>query len=168
MGTEPWDGGEWAKSGENLAASYITWNLANKFCQMLSKQTGRTVTLPTEAQWEYACRAGGKTAYSFGDDASQLVDYAWCKDNAWDKDEMYAHAVGRKKPNAWGLHDMHGNVWEWCSDWYARENTTTPTERMFRGGSWFSDAQRCRTAFRDWSAADPRSRFYGLRVVVAQ
>jgi formylglycine-generating enzyme len=169
MGSEPWDGGEWTKSGDNHAASYITWALASEFCKTLSKQTGRKVALPTEAQWEYACRAGGQTTYSFGDDASQLGDYAWCKDNAWDANQMYAHRVGRKKPNALGLHDMHGNVWEWCRDWYNtdfHDNADMGTERARRGGSWFSDRQRCRTAFRDWSLADPRSRFYGLRVVV--
>jgi formylglycine-generating enzyme required for sulfatase activity len=181
MGAEPWDGGEWAKSGDNLAASYITWDLANKFCKTVSKKIARTVALPTEAQWEYACCAGAETAFSYGDDASTLGNYAWYKANAWDKDEMYPHAVGQKKPNAWGLHDMHGNVWEWCRDWYDAkfyaiaknaknvdpENTALATERVCRGGSWFSDSRRCRTAFRDWSAADPRSRFYGLRVVVS-
>jgi formylglycine-generating enzyme required for sulfatase activity len=183
MGSEPWDGLEWAKSGDNHAASYITWDLAARFCAKLSKQTNRTVTLPTEAQWEYACRAGAATAYSYGNDASQLVHYAWCKDNAWDTNRMYAHPVGRKTPNAFGLHDMHGNVWEWCRDWYDAKryanantknakdggsaNNTHATERVARGGSWFSTTQLCRAAFRDWSAADPRSRFYGLRVVVA-
>jgi formylglycine-generating enzyme required for sulfatase activity len=178
MGSEPWDRGEWTKSGDNYAASYITWELANRFCKTLSDRTKRIATLPTEAQWEYACRAGGNTAYGFGDDAARLSNHAWCKANTWDRDEMYAHQVGRKKPNAWGLHDMHGNVWEWCRDWYAPrfyaiapgadpENTAAGTERVSRGGSWFSDSQRCRAAFRDWSAADPRSRFYGLRVVVA-
>jgi len=165
MGSAPWDGGEWAKSDDNHAASYITWELANKFCITLSKQTNRIITLPSEAQWEYACRANSTTTYSYGDDTSKLRRYAWCKANAWDKNEMYAHLVGRKLPNAWGLHDMHGNVWEWCSDWYAPKNATATTERVFRGGSWFSTAQLCRAAFRDWSAADPRSRFYGLRVV---
>jgi len=175
MGTEPWDGLEWSKSGDNYPAIYITWDLANRFCEKLSKQTNRTITLPTEAQWEYACRAGAATAYSYGHDASQLVNYAWCQDNARDANEMYAHQVGRKTPNAFGLHDMHGNVWEWCRDWYdakpyandsAAANNTRATERVARGGSWFSTAQLCRAAFRDWSAADPRSRFYGLRVVV--
>ena len=95
MGSEPWDGGEWTKSGDNHAASYITWALASEFCKTLSKQIGRKVALPTEAQWEYACRAGGQTTYSFGDYASQLGDFAWCKDNAWDANHMYPHPVGQ-------------------------------------------------------------------------
>ena len=177
MGTEPWDGKTCAKSGASNAASYISWDDATKFCEALSKKTGKKVTLPTEAQWEYACRAGNKTTYSFGDDASKLGEYAWHDKNAYGTGEKYAHSVGEKKPNAFGLYDMHGNVWEWCRDWYATgfyanaknvdpENTTEAKARVLRGGSWYYDPLFCRAAFRDWCPSDGRANNGGFRVVV--
>ena len=96
----------------------ITWHAAMEYCRWLSTKTGKNYRLPTEAEWEYACRAGSKTAYSFGD-ASQLKDYAWYTQNSDGKPQK----VGTKKPNAWGLHDMHGNVAEWCVDHYDRRFT---------------------------------------------
>jgi formylglycine-generating enzyme required for sulfatase activity len=179
MGTSPWDGRKHAKSGADNAASYITWASASKFCRILSKKTGKSVTLPTEAQWEYACRADTRTAYSFGDDASNLRDYAWCYDNvASIKGEGYVHAVGRKKPNDWGLYDIHGNVWEWCRDYYDKnfyakakhvdpENTTKAMDRVARGGSWVE--RNCRSARRYAMFSNSRIHFvqnYGFRVVV--
>ena len=178
MGSQPWDGQTYAKAGADNAASYINWDEATAFCAALSKKTGRTVRLPTEAEWEYACRAGTTTAYGFGDDASNLGDYAWYNGNTLDKGEMYAHPVGRKKPNAWGLYDMHGNVWEWCGDWYADSYANADTRdpkgptkgeaRVLRGGSWGHDPQFCRAARR--SRGTPGSRNYyhggGFRVVV--
>ena len=121
MGTEPWHGRVWVQSGADIAANHISWDDASKFCELLSEKTSKKVALPSEAQWEYACRAGSKTAYCFGDDAAKLGDYAWYYENAYNKDEKYAHSVGRKQPNAWGLYDMHGNVLEWCRDWCAEE-----------------------------------------------
>ena len=94
---------------------------AIEFCRKLSKKTGMTVSLPTEAQWEYACRAGSTTTFSFGDDLSKLIDYGWYGGIAAGQKEDYAHRVGQLKPNAWGLYDMHGNVWEFCSDWYDKD-----------------------------------------------
>ena len=141
MGTKPWRGKVSSKSGDDNAASCISWGNASKFCEMLSKKIGKKVILPTEAQWEYACRSGSKTAYCFGDDESRLGEYAWYR-LQWKKlYETYqtyrrssraglslggpsnwglydAHKVGQKRPNAWGLYDMHGNLFEWCSDWY--------------------------------------------------
>ncbi|MDP6043968.1 MAG: formylglycine-generating enzyme family protein, partial [Phycisphaerae bacterium] len=177
MGTEPWVGKTYAKSNGSHAASYISWDDTIKFCETLSKKTGKKVTLPTEAQWEYACRAGSKTAYYFGDDASKLGDYAWYSDNAYKQDEKYAHGVGQKKPNAFGLYDMHGNVYEWCSDWYDEkfyakaknvdpENTTKATARVLRGGSWSYFPGICRAANRDGFTAVYRNCILGFRVVV--
>ena len=177
MGSEPWDGKPGTKSGTNNPACYISWDDASKFCDMLSKTTGKKVMLPTEAQWEYACRAGSNTAYCFGDDASKLGDFAWYTSNASGKGKEYAHAVGQKKPNAWGLYDMHGNVWEWCRDWYDKkfyakaknvdpENTTESKARIVRGGSWSIDAFFCRAAIRYDSPPRQRSVFFGFRVLV--
>ncbi|CAK8712312.1 MAG: Sulfatase-modifying factor enzyme 1 [Candidatus Electronema aureum] len=92
----------------------VSWQDANEYCQWLSKETGHTYRLPTEAEWEYACRAGSSSVYCFGDEEEQLDDYAWDAR----KSDGQIHTVGKKKCNGWGLHDMHGNVWEWCIDWY--------------------------------------------------
>ena len=94
---------------------------AIEFCRKLSKKTGMTVSLPTEAQWEYACRAGTTTTFSFGDDLSKLIDYGWYGGKDAGQKEDYAHRVGQLKPNPWGLYDMHGNVWEFCRDWYDKD-----------------------------------------------
>jgi formylglycine-generating enzyme required for sulfatase activity len=134
--------------------------------------------LPTEAQWEYACRAGTQTRFSFGDDPDDKAvgDYAWCEGNAPKKGEAYAHAVGTKKPNAWGLYDMHGNVWEWCSDWcgeYAEGDAVDPTcpaegdYRVLRGGSWLGRPGGVRSAGRYYGgAAGARSSVLGCRLAL--
>ena len=186
MGTKPWNGKSNAKSGSDNAANFITWNDASKFCLALSKKTGRKVVLPTEAQWEYACRAGSKAAYYYGDDGSVLSDYAWYYDNAGkmvcqnDRGDR-AHAVGQKRPNTWGLYDMHGNVGEWCCDWYDEDfyanaknvdpvNSTKAKARVFRGGSYIHTARiggSCRSAER--GSLDARGhliQLLGLRVVI--
>jgi formylglycine-generating enzyme required for sulfatase activity len=147
---------------------------AKQYTKWLSGLSGQFYRLPTEAEWEYACRAGSATAYSFGDDAKQLGDFAWFYDNASET----THPVGKKKPNAWGLFDMHGNVAEWVLDAYAAEGYKKfagkprkwseaigwPTElfpRVVRGGSWDSDAAACRSAARagsnddEWRSEDP-------------
>ena len=133
---------------------------------------GWEYSLPTEAQWEYACRAGSTTAWCFGDDEAQLVDYAWYRDNS----ESKTHPVGQKKPNAWGLYDMHGNVWEWCQDAYAnydvtkREDPTGPalmaSSRVYRGGCWNRDAFRCQSADRDRNKPNGRGGILGFRPVL--
>jgi formylglycine-generating enzyme required for sulfatase activity len=126
--------------------------------------------LPTEAQWEYACRAGSTTRYCFGDDDSELGEYAWYAANSGNT----THPVGEKKPNAWGLYDMHGNVWEWCQDWYdsgyyAKSPTDDPTgaatgsDRVYRGGSWGNPAGLCRSADRLGSGPGGRGSFLGFR-----
>ena len=129
-------------------------------------------SLPTEAQWEYACRAGSTTRYCFGDNESQLGDYAWYGDNSGNK----THPVGQKKPNAWGLYDMHGNVWEWCQDWYdervyANSPTDDPTGpatgtyRVLRGGSWILDGWYCRSAYRYSGRPEDGFADLGLHIV---
>jgi formylglycine-generating enzyme required for sulfatase activity len=150
----------------------ITHHAAMEYCRWLSQKTGKLYRLPTEAEWEYACRAGAKTAYSFGDDTKKLGEYAWYVDNSEDA----PHLVGKKKANAWGLYDMHGNVAEWCIDTYSKDFYSTlkahtvaavllPTERRYpntvRGGSWDDTATRLRSAARrpsrkEWSKRDPQ------------
>ena len=177
MGTKPWRRKDHTKAGDSNAASFISWDDATEYCELLSRKTGKKVTLPTEAQWEYACRAGSKTAYSFGDDSSKLGDHAWCYKNAFEIRERYAHAVGRKKPNAFGLYDMHGNVCEWCRDYYDAkfyakaknidpENTTESRFRVLRGGSWYGNPKTCRAANRFWVIPGYRNYVSGFRVVV--
>ncbi len=150
----------------------VSWAEAVEFCRKLSampaeKTAGHVYRLPTEAEWEYACRAGTTTAYSFGDDASRLGDYGWFRNNSDSK----THPVGEKKPNAWGLYDMHGNVWEWCQDrgrrgTYPSGSATDPTGatsgsgHVYRGGSWDIVDAGCRSAYR--SGAPPDFRFYDL------
>jgi formylglycine-generating enzyme required for sulfatase activity len=161
------------KGAQNPVES-VSWNDAAEFCKKLSQASGKTVRLPTEAQWEYACRAGSKTRFSYGDDNdySDLGDYAWYNKNS----NGQTHPVGQKKPNVWGLYDMHGNVWQWCSDWYAdsyaKANNTNPqgpdsgVVRVLRGGSWISDPRDCRSANRGGGVPVNRVSDVGFRVVV--
>jgi formylglycine-generating enzyme required for sulfatase activity len=144
---------------------FVSWEEVHVFIRQLMAREGHRYRLPTEAEWEYAARAGTTTAYSFGDDERQLTQYAWYTENA----ERTTHPVGHKKPNAWGLFDVHGNVWEWVQDWYgayAAEAVSDPpgspsgSLQMFRGGSWYNDAGYCRSAFRD--RVQPGRRFVSV------
>jgi formylglycine-generating enzyme required for sulfatase activity len=153
MGTTPWKGQEHVMEGDEIAASYISWNDATEFCERLSALEGRTYRLPTEAEWECACRAGSTTKYSFGKDDSQLEQYAWY----WDSEPTHPSQVKQKSPNGFGLYDMHGNVYELCQDWYGaypQGNVTDPTgpsngsERIIRGGGFAAKAPRVRSAMR--------------------
>jgi formylglycine-generating enzyme required for sulfatase activity len=156
---------------QGYPAISMTQHAANKYCQWLSAQTGHFYRLPTEAEWEYACRAGTTTAYSFGDDPALLEEYAWFVDNSGEKYEL----VGTKKPNPWGLYDMHGNVAEWTADqflpdYFERlgERTANPFARpqslyprSVRGGGWADDPELLRSAARRgseaaWQQQDPQ------------
>jgi formylglycine-generating enzyme required for sulfatase activity len=176
MGTEPWKGIQYVKEGPNNAATCVSWNDAIAYCKKLSEKEGKTYRLPTEAEWEYACRAGTETRWSFGDDEKELGDYAWYRDNVYDIDEKYAHQVGLKKPNAFGLYDMHGNVYEWCHDYYEEDyyqqspaqdptGPVTGSFRVLRGGSWESLSRTARSAFRIRAGADYRFNYFGFRLV---
>jgi formylglycine-generating enzyme required for sulfatase activity len=150
----------------------VSWEDAVEFCRRVSRRTHQPVALPTEVQWEYACRAGSKTRFGFGDDDRQLSTYARYGQGA----EAGTAAVGSKKPSAWGLHDMHGNVWEWCADWYASSYVNAATQdpagplsgqwRVLRGGSWVNTWEGCRCAARNKSTPDVRYNGLGFRVVV--
>ncbi len=159
---------------ERQSVLCVTHHAAMEYCRWLSAKTGKTYRLPTEAEWEYACRAGSKTTYHFGDDPKQLAEYAWYVDNSDGKPQQ----VGKKRPNAWGLYDMHGNVAEWCLDHYDKGFYNTfkpgvatlfpvlmPTDKRYphvvRGGSWDDEAPLLRSAARrasseDWSMLDPQ------------
>jgi formylglycine-generating enzyme required for sulfatase activity len=162
--------------GANNPVEMVSWEDAVEFCRRLSelpaeKAAGNVYRLPTEAEWEYACRAGTTTKYSFGDDDSGLGDYAWHSENS----DKKPHPVGSKLPNAWGLYDMHGNVSEWCQDWYVDypsgsvtdpRGATSGSYRVLRGGSWPYTAGDCRSAGRNgFFLPSDRSSFLGFRVV---
>ncbi|MCR6727733.1 formylglycine-generating enzyme family protein [Agrobacterium fabrum] len=152
----------------------VSWNDAQEFIGALNeKEAGSLYRLPTEAEWEYAARAGTTTRYSFGDDERALESHAWY---GGDFKTGGHHPVGLKEPNPWGLHDMHGNVWEWVSDWYDPhyyahspavdpQGPKTGTERVVRGGSWHTTATSWRTAFRRDYKPDYRGISIGFRLV---
>ncbi len=161
----------------NHPVEAVSWEDAVEFCLRLSelpeeKSAGRVYRLPTEAEWEYACRAGSTTAFSFGDEPDSLDDYAWFSNNS----DFKTHPVGEKKPNAWGLYDMHGNVLEWCSDRYAEYPKDTVSDpsgpregviRVNRGGSWLNEAAFCRSSRRGKFHPANRSGDFGFRVALS-
>jgi formylglycine-generating enzyme required for sulfatase activity len=176
MGTTPWKGQLYVKEGAAIAATYVSWNDAISFCQRLSQQEGVRYRLPTEAEWEWSCRAGTTTEYSFGDDEKQLGQYAWFDGNVEFNDEAGAQQVGQKSVNPFGLYDLHGNVWEWCQDWwdsdyYAEspvenpEGASSGSSRVLRGGSWDFVSAFLRSASRRDNSPDFRSYYIGFRVV---
>jgi formylglycine-generating enzyme required for sulfatase activity len=164
----------WGHGREGKPTIGMTHHAAMMYCRWLSKKTGKIYRLPTEAEWEYACRAGSKTAYPWGDDPGGLADHDWYVGNAEDD----THEGGKKKPNAFGLYDMNGNVAEWCIDHYSptdykelairplvvnplRKPTTARYSHVVRGGSWADEPARCRSAARrgsdkSWLKRDPQ------------
>jgi formylglycine-generating enzyme required for sulfatase activity len=159
------------KGDANRPVEHVSWEDVQQFIDMLNTREGGTqYRLPTEAEWEYACRAGSQTAYSFGDDPRQLDTYGWYQGNS----ERHTHPVRQKRPNAWGLYDMHGNVYEWVQDWYggyAAEPVTDPqgpasgSDRVLRSGSWNDNARYCRAASRVYDASCSRNEFFGFRLL---
>jgi formylglycine-generating enzyme required for sulfatase activity len=200
MTKEGWrwvEGLNWQSAGIDQTDDHpvvqVSWFDAMEFCKWLSTKEQRRYTLPTEAQWEYACRAGGETAFCWGDAVQGGRDYANMADEStqrwihsyrdmtidkspWDDGHATTAPVGRFKPNAWGLHDMHGNVCEWCSDWYAYDyyvhgegfdpqGPATGGHRVLRGGSWVRHPRACRSASRHSILPTFRSVGRGFRVV---
>ena len=173
MGNNP---SQFTASGSQAPVEQVSWEEATEFCRKLTDAerkagklpAGEEYTLPTEAQWEYACRAGTSGAYNL--EGASLDELAWYGRNSGDK----PHPVGHKKPNAWGLYAMHGNVWEWCLDWYGdypKGAVTDPTgpnqagSPVNRGGGWSSGAWHCRSAIRSGNAPDGREIILGFRPV---
>jgi formylglycine-generating enzyme required for sulfatase activity len=167
--------------GPRNSVEMVSWDEANAFCrkatavlrEMKALGDKEEIRLPSEAEWEYACRAGTTSRYGFGDKVADLKDYAWFKGNSKGEDPP----VGKKKPNAWGLYDMHGYVWEWCADvWNPTHEGADTTGKprtgkrdkcVIRGGSWTDDADSARSAFRAGKAIDTRSDAIGFRCVKA-
>jgi formylglycine-generating enzyme required for sulfatase activity len=159
--------------GDDCPVENVSWDDAQAFIEKLNKKERKNYRLPTEAEWEYAARARSQAAYSFGDDAGQLSEYAWYSANSGSG----THKVGDKKPNDWCLYDMHGNVWEWVSDWYGAypaSDVVDPTgtedssvKRVLRGGSWRSSAQDCRCANRSRFAPSYRFVNGGFRLALS-
>jgi formylglycine-generating enzyme required for sulfatase activity len=175
MGTNP----SYFPNNPQNPVEQVSWEDAQAFCQKLSQMTGKTYRLPTEAEWEYACRAGTTTCFYFGDDEKQLGDYAWYNGNSGSK----TYPVGQKKPNAWGLYDMSGHVWEWCADpWYKDyrdkpdpikndgnitwSDTNNPC-RVLCGGSWVNNQTYCRSAIRYGFDVNKGSGNVGFRLAVS-
>ena len=158
--------------GPKLPVENVTWDDCQSFLTKLQEKTGRKFTLPTEAQWEHACRAGTTTKYSFGDSDTSLAEHGWFKSNAG----SITHPVGEKKPNPWGLYDMHGNVWEWCADWYATtypsgdatdpQGASSGSSRVLRGGAWYDYSVGLRSSFRIYLTPVVRFSLFGLRCVM--
>jgi len=159
--------------GFDVPVRRVRWSDAKAYCEWKSQREGMTYRLPTEAEWEYACRAGSTDQFCFGDDEASFGEYAWYKENA----EGVTHNVGTKKPNAWGFYDMHGNIWEWCLDRYAEDYSSVPCDgsayavasdkgRVLRGGSYNAEADKCSCTSRINLGSGGKNYFIGFRVVI--
>lgn len=160
--------------GNNRPVEQVSWLDCQEFCARIKRLIGKECRLPSEAEWEYACRSGTSTEYSFGDSASKLGGYAWYSENS----NSTTQEVAKKNPNPWGLYDMHGNVWEWCQDDYHSSYQDAPDDGapwveikkesdipvILRGGAWTYTAGYCRSAYRRYYSRENRSYFYGFCV----
>jgi formylglycine-generating enzyme required for sulfatase activity len=171
MGDNP----SYFKGDDNLPVEWVSWDDVQEFIMKLNEKEGTDkYRLPSEAEWEYAARAGTTTGYSFGDSESKLGDYAWYYENSGSK----THPVGQKKPNSWGLYDMHGNVWEWVQDSWHDSYDGAPADgsawerdgafRVFRGGCWGYFAGDWRSAHRGCSGPRFRGHVLGFRILKEQ
>jgi len=180
-GAYVWTGKKWEKKegtywdnpgfnqGDNNPVTCVSWNDVQEFIKWLNRKEGKEYRLPTEAEWEYGARAGSTTRFCYGNNKDGLAEYAWY----WDNSGKRTHSVGEKKPNSWGLYDMHGNVYEWCRDWYGDYppgSVTDPTGpslgsyRVFRGGCWLYSAWFCRSAYRLRNTPGFRFNLLGFRL----
>ena len=178
MGTTPWSGWLEVIDDRDSPAVHVSWDQAQAFIMALNDHTGLAFRLPSEAEWEYACRAGTATRFYWGEDLSNTVgnQFAWWRYNAWNVNESYAHVVGLKLPNAWGLYDMSGNVVEWCEDDLHQYYVGAPangdawvdsprgTNRVLRGGAWDGYGTYCRSACRFNFHPSRANQFIGFRL----
>ncbi len=176
-GSQPWneDGRTYVTDEPTQPAVYVSWLDVQDFITMLNDAEGAPLyRLPTEAEWEYAGRAGTTTRWSWGDDPAVIDDYAWYRDNTFFRGEPWAHPVGLKLPNPWNLYDMHGNAWEWVEDWSGKyqggpqvdpQGPDTGRYRIVRGGIFMGDARGLRSAFRYGGSQDFPDGGVGARLV---
>lgn len=172
---QPLLGGPASFNGPTNPVGFTSWQSADAFVKALNEKLGSTggkVSLPTEAQWEYACRAGTTTKYYFGNDATDFARYGWFRNNS----NRTTHPVGQKEPNAWGLYDMHGEVWQWCNDWYDKDYYSKSPEvdppgpaegvvKVLRGAGWNDDPMYGTSTFRNRNTTGGGSNDQGFRVV---
>ena len=175
MGTRPWSGKRYVQVSPDHPAVYISWEDVQSFIGRLNGVEGKFLyRLPTEAEWECAARAGTTGRWAFGDDEARLREHVWYRTNTWNEGLRYAFRVGTKSPNPWHLHDMHGNVWEWCLDWYGSgyysgspdvdpQGPPSGAHRVLRGGSFCDDAVG--SAFRYHHVPSHRGYGVGARLV---
>jgi formylglycine-generating enzyme required for sulfatase activity len=176
-GTQPWETLKYVYVSDRSPAVNVSWYDAITFIKELNGITGKAFRLPTEAEWEYACRAGSSTYLAHGVLKINLHKYAWYYNNAFKKEEMYAHEVGTRRPNKWGLYDMQGNVYEWCSDWYRRNyynkspinNPKGPRYgeyKSVRGGDWARTDYFLRIASRRQYSPHYTDSYVGFRLAM--
>lgn len=186
MGTQPWTGKKHAGENKLSPATFVSYEAAKQFCRTLTDRElkagrlsgGWEFRLPTEVEWEYACRAGSDEAYCYGNSPALLSNYAWYNflDSKEPPPSLCPQPVGTKLANNWGLFDVHGNVFEWCEDWYSdappgSSKTVKQKQRVFRvqrGGGWDTSAVNCRCAFRAWGYPDDKFDNTGFRLVASK